>query len=82
MGSTYSVGEGQVKLPFLVREGRDQVIRIIRSKKTVGYLVPTTRMEAIAETLEIMADGEAMHALRKAARGRGKYFPISALANG
>jgi hypothetical protein len=36
-------------------------------------------MEAIVETLEIMADPEAMKALRRAREGEGKYYPVAAL---
>jgi len=36
-------------------------------------------MEAIVETLEIMADPEAMTALRRARKGEGKYYPVAAL---
>jgi hypothetical protein len=34
-------------------------------------------MEAIVETLEVMADPEAMKALRRAREGKGKYCPAN-----
>jgi hypothetical protein len=37
------------------------------------------RMEAIAETLEIMADPKAMQAIGRARRGQGIYYPVTVL---
>ncbi len=53
---------------------------ITRREKAVAYLVSAERMAAIAETLEIMANPKAMEAIRRARRGQGKYYPLSALA--
>ena len=36
-------------------------------------------LEAIAETLEIMASPEAMSAIRKHQAGKTKFYPLSAL---
>jgi hypothetical protein len=36
-------------------------------------------MEAIAETLEIMADPKAMQAIGRARRGQGIYYPVTVL---
>jgi hypothetical protein len=36
-------------------------------------------MEAIVETLEVMADPAAMKALRRAQAGKGKYYPAGIL---
>ena len=45
----------------------------------MAYLLSASRMEAIAETLEIMADAKAMAAIRKAEAGAGKYYPLRSL---
>lgn len=79
MTSTYSVTDAQAKLPALVRHAEKNIVAITRREKTVAYLLSADRMEAIAETLEIMADPEAMTAIRAAKSGGGKYFPLSAL---
>ncbi len=73
MPTTYSVAEAQAQLPALLRKVANDLIVITRRDKTVAYLVSAQRMEAIAETLEVMADPEAMKALRRAREGKGKY---------
>ena len=79
MRSTYSVSEAQAQLPMLLKRAENDLIVITRRDKTVAYLVSAQRMEAIVETLEIMADPEAMKALRCARGGKGKYYPVTVL---
>ena len=79
MNSTYSVTDAQAQLPALVRHAENNLVAITRRQKTVAYLLSAARMEAIAETLEIMADPKAMAAIRKAKAGAGKYVPLTAL---
>ena len=79
MSSTYSVAEAQAQLPALLRKVDNGLIVITRRDKTIAYLVSAQRMEAIAETLEVMADPEAMKALRRAREGKGKYYPAKIL---
>ena len=59
MDSTYSVTDAQAKLPALVKHAEKNLVAITRRDKTVAYLLSASRMEAIAETLEIMADPKA-----------------------
>ena len=77
MVSTYSVTEAQAQFPALLRKVENDLIGITRRDKTVAYLVSAQRMEAIVETLEIMADPVAMKALRRAREGKGKYYPAA-----
>jgi prevent-host-death family protein len=77
--STYSVSEAQAQLPALLKRAEQDLIAIARRDKTVAYLISAERMEAIAETLEIMADPKAMRALRRAREGKGKYYPVTVL---
>lgn len=79
MSSTYSVTEAQSALPALLKKAGDELIVITRRDKAVAYIVSAERMAGIAETLEIMADPEAMEAIRRARRGKGKYLPLAAL---
>lgn len=79
MNSTYSVTEAQAKLPALVKHAETDLIAITRHEKTVAYLLSAARMEAIAETLELMADPKAMAAIRQAVGGGGKYHPLTVL---
>ena len=79
MSSTYSVAEAQAQLPALLKKATNDLIVITRRDKTVAYLVSVQRMEAIVETLELMADPQAMRALRRARSGKGKYYPLNIL---
>jgi prevent-host-death family protein len=79
MPSTYSVAEAQAQLPALLKKANNDLIVITRRDKTVAYLVSVQRMEAIVETLELMADPQAMRALRRARSGKGEYYPIDIL---
>ena len=47
--------------------------------RAVAVLVSIERMEAIAETMELLADPKAMAAIRKHREGRAVYHDISAL---
>jgi prevent-host-death family protein len=77
--STYSVSEAQAQLPALLKKAEEELIAIAKRDKTVAYLVSAERMEAIAETLEIMADPKAMRALRRSREGKGRYYPVTVL---
>ncbi len=79
METTYSVTDAQARLPALLRQAERTLIAITRRDKTVAYLVSAERMEAIAETLEIMADPKAMAAIRQARDGKTRYRPIDVL---
>ena len=79
MPSTYSVAEAQAQLPALLKRAENDLIVITRRDRTVAYLVSAQRMEAIVETLEVMADPAAMRALRRARNGKGDYYPVTIL---
>ncbi len=79
MSSTYSVTQAQTNLPRLLKDAAHHSIAIRRRDETVAYLVSRQRMEAIAETLEILANPEAMKALRQYQTGKMKFFPLSSL---
>ena len=71
--------EAQAQFPALLRKVENDLIGVTRRDKTVAYLVSARRMEAIVETLEVMADPVAMKALRRAREGKGKYYPPEVL---
>lgn len=79
MATTYSVTEAQAKFPAVVREAAEQPVVITRHDKVVGYLLSPERFEAILETMEILANPDAMKAIRDAEEGRTKYHPLSML---
>lgn len=80
--TTYSITKAQSQLPGLVREtAKSGAIAITRHDETVAYLVSADRMDAIAETMEVLANPEAMRALRDYESGRTRMRPLAALDN-
>jgi prevent-host-death family protein len=79
MATTYSITEAQAKFPAVVREAAEQPIVITRRDKVVGYLLSPERFEAMLETMEILANPEAMKAIRDAEEGLTEYLPLSVL---
>ena len=80
MKTTVSVTQAQAQLPRLLRS--KETIAVQRHEETVAYLVPKERMEALVETLEILANPEAMKAIQLDRQGKGKYLPLSVLDEG
>jgi len=54
-------------------------VRIRRRDKTVALLVSRERMEAIVETMEVLANPKAMKAIANHRAGLTKFLPLSAL---
>jgi len=79
MKTTYSITEAQAKFPALVKEAAEWPITITRRDKTVGYLLSPEKMESILETMEILANPEAMAAIREFERGEGTFIPLEEL---
>lgn len=79
MATTYSITEAQANFPAVVREAAEQPIVITRRDKVVGYLLSPERFEAILETMEILANPEAMQAIRDYEQGKTKFYPLSVL---
>ncbi|MBI5386060.1 MAG: prevent-host-death protein [Verrucomicrobia bacterium] len=77
MKTTFDIAEAQARLPKLVR-GK-QTVSLRQENETVAFLVPRDRMEALLETMEIMANPEAMKAIRRDQSSKGKYLPLSVL---
>jgi len=80
MKATYSVSEAQSQLPRLLKDAeRGEAVSIRRHNETIAYLLSRERMEAIAETLEILANKAAMRAIRQHRAGKLRFKPLSAL---
>jgi antitoxin YefM len=81
MKSTYSVTEAQAALPRLLREATatERPVAITRRDETVAFIVPRERMEAILETMELLANPDAMAAIRADREGKGVYYPLEIL---
>jgi len=78
--STYSISKAQSAFPSVVRESADGgAIAITRHDETVAYIVSRERMDAIVETMELLANPEAVRALKAHAEGRTRFRPLEAL---
>jgi prevent-host-death family protein len=79
MKNTYSVAKAQANFTRILKEAEKQPISITRHDETVAFILSRERMDAIAETLEIMANPEAMKAIREHQAGKTKFYPLSAV---
>ena len=77
MKTTFDIAEAQARLPKLVRA--KQTLSLRQDNETVAFLVPRDRMEALLETMEILANPQAMRAIRRDQSGKARYLPLSAL---
>ena len=80
MASTYSVTDAQTQLPRLIRQAeKGEPVRIRRRNETVAYLVSRERMEAIVETIELLANPDAMKAVTAHRAGKTKLRALRTL---
>jgi prevent-host-death family protein len=80
MDSTYSVTQAQTNLPRLIKEATNEgSVAITRHEETVAYLISRGRMDAIMETLDLLANPAAIEAFRNYEAGKTKFVPLSAL---
>ncbi|MGA1129974.1 MAG: type II toxin-antitoxin system Phd/YefM family antitoxin [Chthoniobacterales bacterium] len=79
MADTYTIKTAQQKFSALVKEAADHPVTITKQGKAVAVIMSIDRIEAIAETMEILADPAAMAAIRAHREGRGVYHDISKL---
>ncbi len=79
MADSYSIKSAQQKFSALVEEAVDHPVTITKQGRAVAVLVSIERMEAIGETMEILADTNAMSAIRKHRESTAVYHNISVL---
>lgn len=79
MAHTYTIKTAQQRFSPMVQEAEDHPVTITRQGRAVAVMMSIDRMEAIAETMEILADPKAMAALRKHREGGATYHPASVL---
>ena len=64
----------------IVRQAQQKgAVTICRNGRVVGFLISRDRMEAILETLEFMADPDAMKAIREYEGGKARLKDVSCL---
>ena len=72
--------EAQAGLPKIVRQSENQLVTIERHGTVAAYIVSRARMEAIAETMELLANDDFMQTLKKYRAGTLKMKPLHAIA--
>jgi prevent-host-death family protein len=80
MKKAYTVKEAQRNLAAMLRTAETgQLATITRHDRPVAYVIGADRLNAIAETMELLASPAAMKAIRAAERGTGKVYPATDL---
>jgi len=79
VADSYSIKTAQQRFSAVVQEAADHPVTITKQGKAVAVMMSIERMEAIAETMEILADPAAMKAMRDHREGRGVYHDVSKL---
>ena len=79
MKNTYSVAKAQANFTRILKQAETQPVSITRHDETVAFILSRERMEAIVETLEIMANPGAMNAIREHQAGKTRFYPLSSL---
>jgi antitoxin YefM len=80
MKSTYTIKEAQRNITSMVRTAeRGQLATITRHQMPVACVISPQRLSELLETMEILADPEAMESIRKAEANEGKVFNVKEL---
>lgn len=79
MTDSYTIKTAQQRFSAIVQEVADHPVTITKQGKAVAVMISMDRMEAIAETMEVLADPKAMEAIRKHREGRAVYHDLTAL---
>jgi len=80
MKTAVSIAKAQSTLSALVkRVERGETITLLRQDEPVACLISLERLQAIAETLEILGDPCAMKAIRDYENGRMKFKSVEHL---
>ena len=82
MKTTYSLSHAQRHFPGLVRESAESgSIAITRHDETVAYVISRDRMEAMVETMELLANPAAIREIRAYEQGKMKFHPSEAVSD-
>lgn len=79
MADSYTIKTAQQKFSAVVQEAADHPVTITNQGKAVAVVMSIERLEAIAETMELLADPKAMAAIRKHRDGKAIYHDVAAL---
>ncbi len=75
MKTTVSVTEAQKQLPRILRS--QDVVAVMRHDAVAGFFVPRERFEALLETIETLANPEAMKAIKKFQTGKMRFKSLA-----
>jgi hypothetical protein len=75
--STFTISKAQARFPALCR--KKEATAVTRRGEVVALIVPTARMRDLFEQMEILANPDAMKAIRRARGGKTKEHPLSSL---
>jgi prevent-host-death family protein len=80
MKSTYTIKEAQQDIAKMVRSVETgRLVTITRHEKPVAYVISPERFKEILETMEILADPEAVKAIRDAQASKTKFIDLEDL---
>jgi len=80
MNSTVSVTDAQAQLPRLLKElGKTGSVTVQRHGEVAAFIVSPERMQAIVETMEILANPDAMKAIEAYEAGKLEFEDLSVL---
>ena len=79
LADTYTIKTAQQRFSAIVQEVADHPVTITKQGKAVAVMISMDRMEAIAETMEILADPKAMEVIRNHREGRAVYHGLAVL---
>jgi prevent-host-death family protein len=78
--ATCSISDLSRNPAAIVRQSEKKgAVGISRNGRIVGFVVSRDRLEAMLETLDILADPDAMKAIRNYEAGRGRFKDVSCL---
>lgn len=78
MDSTVSITELQDQAPQVIKRAeKNGSVAVCRHGRTVAFVVSRERMEAILETLEVVADKKMMKSIRDYESGKIKPKPFN-----
>lgn len=81
VNSTYTIAKGQREFPALVKRAEKGELAVVtRHDKPVAYVISAERMEAMLETMELLANPEFMRAFEADRSGKTAYHRLEAIA--
>ncbi len=76
----YSVTQAQSQLPGPIKKAETgEWVRIRRRDETVAVLISRQRLDAMVETMEILANRDAVKAIESHRAGRTQFVGLAAL---